>query len=77
MDKAISSETGYSGNMVDLPTSKEERVIAHIIATKFHTEPATDSKLEVRLNPIMRDLVINRGVVKKKQEQATEERNHS
>jgi hypothetical protein len=66
MDKAISSETGYSGNMVDFPTSKEERLIAHIIVTKFHTEPATDSKLEVRLNPIMRDLVINRGVVKKK-----------
>jgi hypothetical protein len=67
MDKAISSETGSSGNMVDFPTSKKERIIVHILATKFHTEPATDSKLEVRLNPIMRDLVINRGVVKKKQ----------
>jgi hypothetical protein len=66
MDKAISSKTGHSGNMADLPTSKKERVIAHILATKFHTEPATDSKLEVRLNPIMRDLVINRRVVKKK-----------
>jgi hypothetical protein len=66
MDKAISSKTGHSSNMADLPTSKKERVIAHILATKFHTEPATDSKLEVRLNPIMRDLVINRRVVKKK-----------
>jgi hypothetical protein len=66
MDKAISSETGYSGNMVDFPTSKKEKVIAHILATKFHTEPVTDSKLEVRLNPIMRDLVINRRAVKKK-----------
>jgi hypothetical protein len=66
MDKAISSETGHSGNMEDLPTSKKERVIAHILATKFHTEPATDSGLEVRLNPIMRDLVINRRAVKKK-----------
>jgi hypothetical protein len=66
MDKATSSEIGYSGNMVDLATSKEDRVIVHIIATKFHIEPATDSKLEVRLNPIMRDLVINRGAIKKK-----------
>jgi hypothetical protein len=66
MDKAISSKTGHSGNMADLPTSKKERVIVHILATKFHTEPATDSKLEVRLNPIMRDVVINRRVVKKK-----------
>jgi hypothetical protein len=60
MDKAISSKTGHSGNMEDLPTSNKERVIAHILATKFHTKPAIDSKLEVRLNPIMRDLVINR-----------------
>ena len=67
MDKAISSETGYSGNMVDFPASKKEKVIVHIIETKFHTEPAIDSKLEVRLNPIMKDLVINRRVVKKKQ----------
>jgi hypothetical protein len=67
MDKAISSETGHSSNMADLPTSKKERVIARILATKFHTEPATDSGLEVRLNPIMRDLIINRRAVKKKQ----------
>ena len=66
MDEAISGKTGHSGNMADLPTSKKERVIVHILATKFHTELATDSKLEVRLNPIMRDLVINRKVVKKK-----------
>jgi hypothetical protein len=67
MDKATSNETGSSGNMVDSPTSEKERVIAHIIATNFHTKPATDLKLEVRLNPIMRDLVINMRVVKKKQ----------
>ena len=66
MDKTISSEIGYSSNMVDFPLSKKERVITHIIVTKFHTEPATDSKLEVRLNPIMGDLVINGGVIKKK-----------
>jgi hypothetical protein len=66
MDKAKSSETGYSGNMLDFPANKEERVVAHILATKFHTEPATDSTLEARLNPIMKDLVINRPAAKKK-----------
>ena len=60
MDKAISSETGYSGNMVDFPASKKERAVTQILVTKFHTEPATNSKMEVRLDPIMRDLVINR-----------------
>jgi hypothetical protein len=66
MDKVISSETGHSGNMADLPTSKKERVIARILVTKFHTKPSTDSELEVRLNPIMRDLFINRRAIKKK-----------
>ena len=54
MDKTISSETGH------LPMSNKERVIARILMTKFHTEPTTESGLEVRLNPIMRDLVINK-----------------
>ena len=59
MDKFISSEIGHSRNMVDLSTSKKERVVAHILMTKFHTEPTIDSKLEFKLNPIMRDLIIN------------------
>jgi hypothetical protein len=66
MDKAKSSETSYSGNMLDCPTNKEERVLAHILATKFHIEPAIASQLEVRLNPTMKDLVINRLAAKKK-----------
>jgi hypothetical protein len=66
MDQAISGETDHSGNMEDLPTSRKEREIARILETKFHTEPATESGLEVKLNPIMRDLIINRRVVKKK-----------
>lgn len=66
MDKAISSETGYSGNMLDFPANKKEKVIVQILATKFHTEPAANSELEVKLNPIMRDLAINRRVVKNK-----------
>jgi hypothetical protein len=66
MDQATSSETGYSGNVASLPTSSKEWEIARILATKFHTEPVIDSGLEVRLNPIMKDLVINRRAVKKK-----------
>jgi hypothetical protein len=66
MDKAKSSETGYSGNMLDFPANKEERVLVHILATKFHTETTIDSWLEVRMNPTMKDLVINRPAAKKK-----------
>jgi hypothetical protein len=54
MDKAnqtISIETGFSTNMASLSTSKEERLIAQILATKFHTDPATEPESEVRLNP--------------------------
>jgi hypothetical protein len=66
MDKAKSSETGYSRNMLGFLANKEERVIAHILATKFHTKPVIDSRLEVRLNPTIKDLVINRPTSKKK-----------
>jgi hypothetical protein len=66
MDKAKSSETSYSSNRLDFPANKEERVLAHILANKFHTEPTIDSRLEVKLNPTMKDLVINRPVAKKK-----------
>jgi hypothetical protein len=66
MDKAKSSETGYSRNMLDFPVNKEERVLMHILATKFHIESAIDSWLEVKMNPTMKDLVINRPAVKKK-----------
>jgi hypothetical protein len=43
MDKAKSSETSYSGNMLDFPANKEERVLAHILETKFHIESDIDS----------------------------------
>jgi hypothetical protein len=66
MDKDKSSETGYPGNMLEFPANKEERVFAHILETKFHTKSAIDSRLEVRLNPTMKDLVINRPATKKK-----------
>jgi hypothetical protein len=66
MDKAKSSETGYLINMTDFPESKEERVLAHILATKFHTESVIDLRLETRLNPTIKYLVINRPTAKKK-----------
>jgi hypothetical protein len=66
MDKSKSSETGYSSNMLDFPASKEERVLAYILATKFHIEPAIDSRLEARVNPTIKDLVINKPATKKK-----------
>jgi hypothetical protein len=66
MDQATSSEIGYSCNVASLPTSSKEWAIACILATKFHTEPVIDSGLDVRLNLIMKDLVINRQAVKNK-----------
>jgi hypothetical protein len=66
MDKAKSSETGYSGNMLEIFANKEERVLIHILVTKFHKDPTIDSQLEVRPNPTMKDLVINRLAAKKK-----------
>jgi hypothetical protein len=67
MDLVKSYETGYSGNMLNFPASMKEKVVTQILATKFHTVPVTDSILEIRLNPIMRDLVINKLAAKKKQ----------
>ena len=42
MDKAKLSETGYSSNMLGFPANKEERVLAHLLATKFHIELIID-----------------------------------
>jgi hypothetical protein len=77
MDEAnqtISSEIGFSTNMASLSMSKKEKLIAQILATKFHTDPMTEPESGVRLNPVMRDLIINGHVdklykraVKKKQ----------
>jgi hypothetical protein len=66
MDKAKSSETGYSSNMLGFHANKEERVLAHLLATKFHIEPVIESRLEFRMNPIIKDLFINRPATKKK-----------
>jgi hypothetical protein len=66
MDKSKSSETGYSSSMLGFPTNKEERVFAHLQATKFHTELVIESRLEFKLNPTIKDLVINMPSTKKK-----------
>jgi hypothetical protein len=73
IEKDKSNETGYSGNMLDFPVNKEERVLVHILVTKFHIEPAIDSQLEFRLNPTMKDLVINRPAAKKKRSKQQKE----
>jgi hypothetical protein len=66
MHPVKSNETGYLGNMLNFPTSTKEKVVTQILVTKFHTVPITDLGLEIRLNPIMRDLVIKRPAAKKK-----------
>lgn len=66
MDLVKSNETGYLGNMLNFPMSTKEKVVVQILVTKFHIVHVTDSILEIGLNPIMRDLVINRPVSKKK-----------
>jgi hypothetical protein len=40
--------------------------IPSLLATKFHTDSVIDSRFEVRLNPTLKDSVINRSVAKKK-----------
>ena len=59
VNRTVSSTTGFSTNVSSLPISEKERWVAQILATKFHTEPETESESGVRLNPVMRDLVIN------------------
>jgi hypothetical protein len=65
-NKAISIQTCHSSNMAGLSISKMEREIACILETKFHTKPTIDPGLKVRLNPILKYLIINRPSVKKK-----------
>jgi hypothetical protein len=52
---------GYSNNLTKLSIKKKEKLVARILATKFHTEPADESGSGegIRLNPIMKDLIIN------------------
>ena len=60
-DQVASSEPGFSTNMTKSSLKKKEMLVAQILATKFHTKPAEDPGVdkEVRLNLIMKDLIIN------------------
>jgi hypothetical protein len=60
-DQAASGEPGYSNNMTNLSVKKRENLATRILATKFHMKPAEEpgADKEVRLNPIMKDLIIN------------------
>jgi hypothetical protein len=61
MDQVASSEPGYSTNMKTSSMKKKEKFVAQILATKFHTKSADEPGWggEIRLNPIMKDLIIN------------------
>jgi hypothetical protein len=60
-DRVAFSEPGFSMNMTNSSLKKKEKLVARILATKFHTKPAGEpgADKEVRLNPIMKDLIIN------------------
>jgi hypothetical protein len=55
----VSGKTGFSAKVPGRSISKNERWVLHMLATKFHTEPETKTESGVKLNLVMRDLVIN------------------
>jgi hypothetical protein len=64
MDKSYqvsSSELGFSTTMTNSSLKKKEKLFAWILATKFYTKPAKEPEAdkETKLNPIMKDLIIN------------------
>jgi hypothetical protein len=61
-DPTNSSKPRYSNNMTNLLVKKKEKLVARILATKFHTKPVEEPRTykEVRLNPIIKDLIINK-----------------
>jgi hypothetical protein len=60
-DQVAFNEPGFSTNMTNSSTKKKEKLVAQILATKFHTKPVDEpwSGGEIKLNPIMKDLIIN------------------
>ena len=60
-DWAAFSELGFSMNMTTSSLKKREKLVTRILATKFYTKPLgeTGADKEVRLNPFMKDLIIN------------------
>jgi hypothetical protein len=41
-DPTAFSEPGYSNNLTKLSMKKKEKLVARILATKFHTKPADE-----------------------------------
>ena len=54
--------TRFSTNVPSRSISKNERWVLQILATKFYSEPETKTESGVKLNLVMRDLVINEHV---------------
>jgi hypothetical protein len=57
--QTVSCMTGFSTNVPSRSISKKERWVLQILTTKFHTKPETKTELGVKLNLVMRDLIIN------------------
>jgi hypothetical protein len=60
-DQVAFIEPGFSTNMTNSSLKNKEKLVARILATKFHTKPAGEPGADkgVRLNPTMKDLIIN------------------
>jgi hypothetical protein len=60
-DPTAFNKLGYSNNLTKLSMKKKEKLVVQILATKFHTKSVDEpgSGEEIRLNPIMKDLIIN------------------
>jgi hypothetical protein len=60
-DLVVFSEPRNSNNMTKLSSKKRERHVAQLMTTQFHSKSTdeTGSGEEIRLNPIMKDLIIN------------------
>jgi len=57
--QTVAGVIGFSTNVPSSSISKNERWVLQILATKFHFEPKNKIESGVKLNPFMRDLVIN------------------
>jgi hypothetical protein len=60
-DQVASSEPRFSTNMTNSSLKKREKLVAQILSTEFYTKPSGEpgADEEVRLNTIMKDLIIN------------------
>jgi hypothetical protein len=65
-NQVASSEPIFSTNMKNSSLKKREKLVARMLATKFYTKPLGEpgADEEVRLNPIMKDLIINENASK-------------